>query len=109
MGKRENAWRRAWPRPLGCLRKPRRATPRLRRGFPSSRRPTKKRSTNWIWAKKAEEALGSSQANRPLEMVEAEARLQVLEKSVDETNSRVADLSERMERRGSEQGRWREH
>ena len=58
--------------------------------------------------KLAEEALGSSQANRPLEMVEAEARLQVLEKSVDETNSRVADLSERMERRVSEQVRWRE-
>ena len=58
--------------------------------------------------KLAEEALGSSQVNRPLEMVEAEARLQVLEKSVDETNSRVADLSERMERRVSEQVRWRE-
>ena len=58
--------------------------------------------------KLAEEALGSSQANRPLEMVEAEARLQGLEKSVDETNSRVADLSERMERRVSEQVRWRE-
>ena len=58
--------------------------------------------------KSAVEALASVQAHRPLEMVEAEARLQVLARSVEEVDSRVADLSERLERRDQEAARWRD-
>jgi chromosome segregation protein len=58
--------------------------------------------------KVAVDALAAVQAYRPLEMVEAEAQLQVIQKSVEEVNSRVSDLSERLERRNEERARWTE-
>jgi chromosome segregation protein len=58
--------------------------------------------------KTATESLTAVEAHRPLEMVEAEAQLQVIQRSVEELNSRVADLSERLERRRQERTRWAE-
>jgi chromosome segregation protein len=54
------------------------------------------------------EAVASVQAHRPVEMVEAEAQLQVMGKTVEEIEARIADLSERLERRNQEGARWRE-
>jgi chromosome segregation protein len=58
--------------------------------------------------KLAVEAVSAAEAHRPLEMVEAEAHLEVIQKSVEEVNARVSDLSERLERRNQEKRRWRE-
>ncbi len=58
--------------------------------------------------KVAVDAVAAVQTHRPLEIVEAEAQLQVIQRSVEEINSRITDLSERLERRNQERARWKE-